>query len=84
MESETSVRVWCSQGEPQQQWLRALLARLTHLPALGTGPRADWLAQAPLLAGHLCYIAYPCCIGPAVYCLGPIAYCLGARRTPAA
>jgi len=49
MESETSVRVWCSQGEPQQQWLRALLARLTHLPALGTGPRADWLAQAALL-----------------------------------
>ena len=49
MESETSVRVWCSQGEPQQQWLRALLARLTHMPALGTGPRADWLAQAPLL-----------------------------------
>ena len=30
MESETSVRVWCSQGEPQQQWLRALLARHTH------------------------------------------------------
>ena len=45
MESETSVRVWCSQGEPQQQWLRALLARLTHMPTLGTGPRADWLSQ---------------------------------------
>ena len=49
MESETSVRVWCSQGEPPQQWLRALLARLSHIPALDTGPRADWLAQAPLL-----------------------------------
>ena len=49
MESETSVRVWCSQGEPQQQWLRALLARHTHMPALGTGPRADWLAQVALL-----------------------------------
>jgi hypothetical protein len=45
MESEASVRVWCSQGEPQQQWLRALLARLTHMPTLDTGPRADWLAQ---------------------------------------
>ena len=45
MESEASVRVWCSQGEPQQQWLRALLARLTHMPTLGTCPRADWLAQ---------------------------------------
>ena len=83
MESETSVRVWCSQGDSQQQWLRALLARLTHLPALGTGPRADWLAQAPLLhgaccMGHLCYIAYPCCIGPVVYCLWPTTYCLGA------
>ena len=45
MESEASVRVWCSQAEPQQQWLRALLARLTHMPTLDTGPRADWLAQ---------------------------------------
>ena len=81
MESETSVRVWCSQGEPQQQWLHALLARLTHLPALGTGPRADWLAQAPLLRRAPLLHRLPrqhCCIGPTVHCLRPTAYCLGA------
>ena len=48
MESETSVRVWCSQGVPQQAWLRVLLARvLPHVPAIEpeARPRADWVAQ---------------------------------------
>ena len=50
METDRTLRVWCGQGEPQQELLGTLLSALAaHVEPveLTAGPRADWRLDAP-------------------------------------